>query len=400
MRQNAAWSGAEPSVILWLMRAWEAVVSLLSIPAVLFLGCAPDVDDGIHTGSSTGPVPDAGADLGPNELPCDVRQVVEEICTSCHASPVAAGATMPLLSRHDFLAIYADSGKTIGERSLERMKLAAAPMPPLSEPPASAKQISVFEQWVMAGMPAGSCGAISAKPMQTTCASGKFWDPNATATVQMNPGTACRTCHKTQASDYNYFFMGTVFPAFYEKDLCMSPPPAGAKVEILDETGKVTMTLTPNAAGNFMSSSVVAGVPIPYTARLVANGLTRSMNGLQSDGDCNKCHTEQGTDGAPGRLVWPRSYDAPPPPNPPVLEQLIPMGDALHVVWTATGCDKILLFRNENGGAFSLVYTLGGSTVEQHDDGAYSSSTTYCYRAQCKAAGVSSVDSNELCGSP
>jgi hypothetical protein len=227
-----------------------------------------------------------------------------------------------------------------------------------------------------------------------------MWDLNATSTAQMNPGQACRACHKTKASDYNYFFMGTVFPGFYEKDLCMSPPPSGAKVEILDTTGKVTMTLTPNASGNFMSSAVVAGVPIPYSARLVANGVTRAMNAAQTDGDCNKCHTEQGIEGAPGRLVWPRAYDAPPPPNPPVLEQVIPMGDALHVTWSASGCDKVLLFRNEAGGPFALVYTLGGSTKEQHDDGAYSPTTVYCYHAQCKVAGVPSADSNEVCGSP
>lgn len=307
---------------------------------------------------------------------------------------------MPLVTRHDFLAAYKDSGQTIGERSLERMKLAAAPMPPLSEPPASAKQLAIFEEWVATGMPAGTCGAIPDKPAQTTCASGKMWDPQATSTAQMNPGQACRACHKTKASDFNYFFMGTVFPGFYEKDLCISPPPAGAKVEILDVMGNVTMTLTPNATGNFMSSAVVAGVPVPYSARLVANGRVRLMNAPQSDGDCNKCHSEQGTEGAPGRLVWPRDYDALPAPPPPVLEPLIPMGDALHVTWKATGCDKILLFRNEGGGEFALVYTLGGSTSEQHDDGAYSASVVYCYRAQCKSGGIASVDSNEVCGSP
>ncbi|UQA58382.1 hypothetical protein [Polyangium aurulentum] len=386
------------------MRIRDLTVPLLLLLAAPPLGCSSDAPPAGGPDASGGGGGAAGAgggvDLGPNELPCDVRAVVEEVCSSCHASPVAAGAPTPLLARHDFLAPHPGSGKTVGEQSLERMKSAMAPMPPSSEPPMSAGQMAVFEQWIAAGMPPGTCGSIPAKPAETTCASGKLWDPNATSTAQMNPGQACRACHKTQASDFNYFFMGTVFPAFHEKDLCMSPPPPGAKVEILDATGKVTMTLTPNAAGNFMSSAVAAGVPVPYTARLVANGLTRSMTGPQKDGDCNKCHTEQGAEGAPGRLVWPRDYDAPPTPTAPVLVDLIPMGDALHVMWTASGCDKILLFRNEDGGAFSLVYTLGGSTTEQHDDGAYSPSTVYCYRAQCKAGGVASADSNELCGSP
>lgn len=280
------------------------------------------------------------------------------------------------------------------------MQATMAPMPPLSEPPLSANQLEIFEQWIKAGMPAGTCGAIPENPIEPTCASTKFWDPKATSTAEMNPGRACRSCHKTQAADFNYFFMGTVFPSFHEKDLCMSPPPLGAKVEILDTDGNVTMTLSPNASGNFISSAVAAGVPIPYTARLVANGRSRSMVTPQKDGDCNRCHTEQGTEHAPGRLVWPRDYDALPVPAPPVLVSLIPMGDALHVVWTAQGCDKVLLFRNENGGEFSLQYTVGGTVTEQHDDGAYSPSKVYCYRLQCKAGGITSEDSNELCGSP
>jgi hypothetical protein len=394
------WIGDTP----WRMRIRELAIHLLLLLAASWVGCSSDAHPpGVH-GAPAGGGGTSGAggsvDLGPDELPCDVREVVEAVCSSCHSSPVAAGAPMPLLSRYDFLAPHPGSGKTVGAQSLERMKSAAAPMPPRSEPPASADQVAVFEQWVAAGMPPGACGAIPGKPAGTTCASGKTWDPNAVSTAQMNPGLACRGCHKTQASEFNYFFMGTVFPAFHENDLCMSPPPPGARVEILDAMGNVTMTLTPNAAGNFMSSAVVAGAPVPYAARLVANGLTRSMNGLQSDGDCNKCHTEQGAEGAPGRLVWPRSYDEPPPPTPPVLVKLQPMGDALHVTWTAAGCDKILLFRNEDGGAFSLVYTLGGSATEQHDDGAYSAATVYCYRAQCKAGGIASADSNELCGSP
>jgi hypothetical protein len=305
-----------------------------------------------------------------------------------------------LLSRTHFLAQDDASKKTIGALSLERMKSTMVPMPPLSEPPMSLSQLDIFEQWVTAGMPSGACGSISEKPLEPTCTSGKFWDTNATSTAQMNPGQACRACHKTEASDYNYFFMGTVFASFHEKDLCMSAPAAGAKVEILDTAGNVTMTLLPNATGNFMSSAVVAGVPIPYTARLIANGMKRSMTMPQKDGDCNKCHTEQGDENAPGRLVWPRDYDAPPIPTPPVLVSLVPMGDAVHVIWTAKGCDKILLYRNQDGGEFELQYTLGGSVTEQHDDGAYSPAKVYCYHIRCKAGGITSADSNELCGSP
>jgi predicted CXXCH cytochrome family protein len=29
------------------------------------------------------------------------------------------------------------------------------------------------------------------------------------------------------------------------------------------------------------------------------------MTTPQTNGDCNSCHTEQGTNGASGRIVWP-----------------------------------------------------------------------------------------------
>lgn len=70
----------------------------------------------------------------------------------------------------------------------------------------------------------------------------------------------------------------------------------------------MTLTLAPNSVGNFYSSSVTADTPIPYTARVVSNGLMRAMTTPQT-GDCNACHTEQGTTistGAEaGRIVWP-----------------------------------------------------------------------------------------------
>ena len=127
----------------------------------------------------------------------------------------------------------------------------------------------------------------------------------------MQPGRPCRACHQLDAPQVAYFFAGTAFPAFHEQDLCNSPPPPGARVEILDDAGQVTLTLNPDAVGNFESLNTLAGVPVPYTARLIANGLARAMTTPQTSGDCNGCHTEQGAHVAPGtidppgRLVWP-----------------------------------------------------------------------------------------------
>jgi hypothetical protein len=290
-------------------------LTLLVALALPGLGCeepvreqpAP-VDAGADTGADAGMDASVPPDVGPNELPCDVRAVIEDACLHCHSSPPTSGAPVSLVSRFDFLAPGAISGQSIGERSVVRMSAKGAPMPPISDPPAAPEQIAIIEQWVAAGMPAGQCGIIPSKPAATSCLSGQLWMDGDTGGKQMNPGLACRSCHLLKAPEFAFFFAGTVFPSFHEADLCYSPPPEGARIELLDESNNITLTLFPNGTGNFLSSAVVPGVPLPYRARLVANGLTRSMQTPQKDGDCNGCHTEQGDNNAPGRLVWPRPH--------------------------------------------------------------------------------------------
>lgn len=127
----------------------------------------------------------------------------------------------------------------------------------------------------------------------------------------MNPGVACLQCHLDYGGNRAFPFSGTVFSSFHEKSMCNSPPPPGARIEILDEAGQITLTMLPSASENF-HSTLVPGVALPYRARVVANGRAREMQTLQMSGDCNSCHTEQGgrrlpTDEheAPGRVVWP-----------------------------------------------------------------------------------------------
>jgi hypothetical protein len=123
----------------------------------------------------------------------------------------------------------------------------------------------------------------------------------------MNPGLACRGCHLQMKPQLAWFFMGTVFPALHETDRCDGQPPSGTIVEIIDANGQVALTLTPTIdSGNFRSLSTTAGnVKLPFTARVTSNGKTAMMNTPQMNGDCNSCHTEQGANGAPGRIVHP-----------------------------------------------------------------------------------------------
>ncbi|TSC24480.1 hypothetical protein [Corallococcus sp. Z5C101001] len=252
---------------------------------------------------------DAGTDLGPDELPCDVKAVVAERCAYCHTTPLKGSAPMALLARSDFQrASSVNALQSVGQRSLERLGSAAAPMPPKSEPSLPDAQRAVLTAWLESGMPAGTCGSLPAGPAPTTCSSGSFWSEASGTGASMAPGHACRNCHLQQAPSVAYFFMGTVYPTLHEADGCdpRLASPSEVKVEILDSQGQTRLTLTPNAAGNFMSNSLQPSFPLPYRVRLVgADGRSREMSTLQTNGDCNTCHTEQGASNAPGRIALP-----------------------------------------------------------------------------------------------
>lgn len=303
-RARARWGSAAR----WLMGALWVSACTEGTPA------GPGAPMDMGASATDGALPDAGADgaqdatvdLGPDTLPCDVRTALEQLCVACHSDPPSSEATTRLLSRHDFLGPVEDGSQvTLGALALARLDSASAPMPPESEPPADPAQLSVLKAWLSDGMPPGSCDPLPSKPLATTCASDMLWEETGKASAEMNPGQPCRGCHLQTAPYVAFYFSGTVFSGYHEKDLCISPPPADARVEILDESGEVRLTLTPNAVGNFASSTTGAPSWLPYRARVVVGGVAREMRTTQRDGDCNKCHSEQGDEGAPGRIVWP-----------------------------------------------------------------------------------------------
>jgi hypothetical protein len=75
-------------------------------------------------------------------------------------------------------------------------------------------------------------------------------------------------------------------------------------VEILKEDGTLVTTLTVNSGGNFYGNAP-GGAPATYRARVVTSQGSRTMMTPQSNGDCNSCHTAEGTSGAPGRIYLP-----------------------------------------------------------------------------------------------
>jgi hypothetical protein len=74
-----------------------------------------------------------------------------------------------------------------------------------------------------------------------------------------------------------------------------------AAIEVTDAGGVVT-TLKVNAAGNFSSSATFT---FPIQVAVVANGARRAMASSPPSGDCNTCHTQDGANMAPGRIVTP-----------------------------------------------------------------------------------------------
>jgi cytochrome c553 len=134
------------------------------------------------------------------------------------------------------------------------------------------------------------------------CTSGTTWTGGNNGSSSMNPGRACVACHRNQEEAPLFTIAGTLYPTGHEPDLCNGVNgTTGARVVIVDAANR-TVTLTPNAAGNFTYSGSVTA---PYSAKVTYQGRERIMPVRQTNGDCNSCHTQNGTSGAPGRITLP-----------------------------------------------------------------------------------------------
>ncbi len=234
-------------------------------------------------------------------IPCDVSQVLSKTCTACHSS-TASGLPKLLTYADVTAASMVDPTKKLIERAIVRMQDPARPMPPSGLPPAS--DVAVLQAWVNAGTPMGSCGT-SSNPYNTplVCTSGVTWMGKASST--MLPGRACITCHAASSEAPKFQLAGTVYPTAHEPDSCVGTSGSGTiTVEITDSKGTVS-TLTPNSSGNFMLRSSASTLVFPYTVKIKQGNKVRAMNAAQTNGDCNACHTQDGTGGAPGRIMAP-----------------------------------------------------------------------------------------------
>lgn len=279
------------------------------IAAAAVAGCytGPTVD-AKRSGTATevaGTEP-VGAEPASADLPCDVANVLASACSSCHGATLAEGAPNRLVSYDDLSAtLKGNDAVTQAQLSLARMKDALKPMPPSS--PASPDAIAIIEKWIADGMPKGSCAATGIDySVEATCTSKARWTRGDRGSDDMHPGDACIDCHTRERAE-RFTVAGTIYPTAHEPSDCNGTDGRASKttVVITDAAGK-TFNLAVNSVGNFSSRS---SIKAPFRAKVVRGNAVFEMQAEITDGDCNGCHTADGTFDDPakprGRIVLP-----------------------------------------------------------------------------------------------
>lgn len=297
----------------------SAVVAAVVVAcSTLSLDDAPLVDQlpgDRGTGTEQGA---AGTGLNTN-LPCDVQAILENRCIACHDGTRA----IAMLKYSDLAAASPTEGtKTVAQVALARMQ--AGTMPPRPAAPPEPDEILAFEQWVTAGLPreTKSCtdpppdaGPEPPPPVPTDagadadagnpCTSGTTWTMGNTPSPLMHPGLACNACHQI-AGGPNLRLAGTVYPTLRDPNDCYGKAPPPDVDVVVTDADQRTFTMRVNAAGNFRQPPGGGAPPkAPFRARVTDGTKTRVMNGSVTSGDCNSCHTAQGRNGAPGRILAP-----------------------------------------------------------------------------------------------
>ncbi len=239
-------------------------------------------------------------------LPCDVGQLLADRCLSCHGVPQAGGAPYALTTYAElFEPAPGHSGQRILDRMLARMTDLLRPMPPSGLLPSD--EVEVVRAWRDEGAPGTGCSVDPTEPPPLVCSSNSFWTGGNDGSERMNPGRACIACHQAEREGPSFAFAGTVYPTLREPDRCNGVHPnqyPGLQVEIIDANGTVH-AVSVNRAGNFFQRRSQATVVFPIRARVRYEGRVREMATPQMSGDCNACHTQDGLDGAPGRIRLP-----------------------------------------------------------------------------------------------
>ena len=127
-----------------------------------------------------------------------------------------------------------------------------------------------------------------------------LWGPSALPSSFMATGHPCLECHDRPAGAADAMTVaGTVFHRLRAHDDCQGE--SDVAVVVTGAEGD-ELRLQSNFAGNFYSTRALA---FPIRARLETGGRVRRMADRVETGDCNGCHTQDGVEDAPGRIVTP-----------------------------------------------------------------------------------------------
>jgi len=282
----------------------SAWICIAAAGAALVAACDSSVTDSETTsGSGGGTTTSVGGGTVGADLPCEVADVLAN-CSACHATPKPSGG-VSLRSRDDLLAAApSDPSVTVADRALARMQDSTNPMPPTGQ--LAAADIATFEGWISDGMPAGGCDGPP--PPETVCTSDSYWTQGDEGSRDMYPGRACITCHEAPGPGEHgppLLFGGTVYPTVHEPDDCNGGGPTvqGSVVVVTDANG-VEHSATVRSNGNFLIESE-ANLATPIHAEVRRDGKVNKMKDPVDSGDCNSCHTVDGANDAPGRILAP-----------------------------------------------------------------------------------------------
>ena len=136
------------------------------------------------------------------------------------------------------------------------------------------------------------------------CSTGRAWTNGDESSPLMHPGGDCVGCHAARGGNApKLAIAGTVMNAPKDDTDCGGIDKV--IVEVTDADRNVH-TMTTNAAGNFFLRAPEVPLALPFTVKLTLDGKERVMMTPQSNGSCVTCHTPEGKNGAPGRILAPK----------------------------------------------------------------------------------------------
>jgi hypothetical protein len=292
----------------FLLRCGHVALYLFGAAVVLACGAdAPTSPNRLSPAQGGAAVTDFGGDL-----PCDVATLLLQHCAACHGTE---RPLPPRLAHHaDLVAAASQPGMTVADAALASMRGALTPMPPaglLSE-----AEVAPLAAWIDAGMPSGTCEGLVPPPgAELVCSSDAYRSGGDDGDEDMFPGRACNGCHRGEGGEDEeeeddeaplFAFAGTVYPTVREPDDCIGT--AGAVVTLRDSADRIWQLTTRAGSGNFMLRWPPEGIVFPVTASVTHGDLTLEMMrpiGSADEGDCNGCHTQDGANGALGRIFDP-----------------------------------------------------------------------------------------------